>query len=404
VSVSSTDAAILAELAAETAVLGDRIVANRRRIHEHPELGLSLPRTQALVIEELTRIGVDSVRRGTGLTSVVADIVGTGGGDPARCVALRADMDALPLSEHNDLAFASRIPGCMHACGHDAHTAMLLGAAEVLARRRAQFAGTVRLLFQPGEEGFGGARIMIEEGALAGVEAVYALHVDSSTAAGTLLLRNGTIMASADTFGVVFRGAGGHASMPHLTRDPIPAIGPFIDGLSHIAARETDPDDRIVLSVTQVTAGSTFNIVAPTAECFGTIRALSRKGRKLAHDRLRRVAAGVAASHGLDIDVNTYDLYPPTVNHDDATEFVASCGAGLGLRVARMPSPMMGAEDFSYMVEALPGAIAFLGVRTEGGGPLHSDLMKLDESMLARGSALHATMALRFLARTSTVA
>lgn len=399
-STSSSEAAVVAQLGGDAAALADRIVANRRRMHEYPELGLTLPRTQVLVLEELTRIGVDEIREGTGLSSVVANIHGTARSDgPARCVALRADMDALPLTEHSDLPFASKTSGSMHACGHDAHTAMLLGAAEVLVRHRSSFAGTARLLFQPGEEGYGGARVMIEEGALAGVDGVFALHVDSSSPVGTLLLRSGTIMASADTFGVVFRGAGGHASMPHLTRDPIPAIGPFIDGLSHAAARETDPDDRIVLSVTQVSAGTGMNIVPPAAECYGTIRALSRKGRALAHERLRRVATGVAASRGLEVDVNIYDLYPPTVNHDDATEFVAASAEAVGLRVVRMPSPMMGAEDFSYMVEAVPGAIAFLGVRTSGGGPLHSDLMKLDESMLPKGSELHAAMALRFLGR-----
>lgn len=392
--------ATIGALASEAAALGERIVANRRALHEHPELGLLLPRTQGLVLEELARIGVDRICQGAGLTSVVADIIGTAAAaGPLRCVALRADMDALPLSEHNDLPFASKVSGCMHACGHDAHTAMLLGAAEVLAARRSGFAGTVRLLFQPGEEGYGGARIMIEEGALAGADAVFALHVDSSSPAGTLWLRSGTIMASADNFAVIFRGAGGHASMPHLTRDPIPAIGPFVDGLSHAAARETDPDDRIVLSVTQVNAGTALNVLPPSAECYGTIRALSHKGRKLAHEKLRRIAAGVAASRGLEVDVNIYDLYPPTVNHDEATEFVAASAEAVGLRVMRMPSPMMGAEDFSYMVEAVQGAIAFLGVRTGGGGPLHSDLMKLDESMLPRGTSLHAAMALRFLAQ-----
>jgi len=396
--VPTNQAAIVAGLDAQAVALADRIVAIRRRIHEQPELGLLLPRTQAVILEELARIGVDDVRRGTGLTSVVADIVGTAGdGGRSACVALRADMDALPMTEHNDLPFASRIPGCMHACGHDAHVAMLIGAAELLMRHRRNFAGTVRLLFQPGEEGYAGARSMIEEGALKGVDGVFALHVDSSRKPETLGLRAGTIMASADSFGVVFRGAGGHASMPHLTRDPIPAIGPFVDGLSHAAARETDPDDRIVLSVTQVKAGSALNVVPPAAECYGTIRALSHKGRKLAQDRLRRIATGVAASQGLDVDINIYDLYPPTVNHDDATSLMAASAEAIGLRVARMPSPIMGAEDFSYMVEAVPGAIGFLGVRTGDSGPLHSDLMKLEEAMLPRGSALHAAIALRFL-------
>lgn len=380
--------------------LSSRIIGVRRLLHSHPELGLVLPKTQAVILDELSRIGVDSVRTGEDLSSVVADIVGTGpsSGGRDRRVALRADMDALPLSEHNDLEFASRNSGCMHACGHDAHVAMLLGAAEILVSRRATFSGTVRLLFQPGEEGYGGARLMIEAGALEGVDAAFALHVDSSSPSGHLLVRKGPIMASADSFAVVFRGAGGHASMPHFTRDPIPAIGPFVDGLSHVAARETDPDDRAVLSVTMVKAGTTMNIIPPTAECYGTIRTLTPRRRALAREALERVARGVAASHGLEVDVTVHDGYPPTVNHAEPVELFERVGERTGLRLVRMPSPMMGAEDCSYMIERVPGAIAFLGARTEGGGPLHSDLMKIDESVIPRGAALHAAMAVSFLA------
>jgi hippurate hydrolase len=380
--------------------LSDRLVHNRRRIHEFPELGLTLPKTQAVVLEELKRIGVDSVREGKGLSSVVADIVGTAGRTgKARVVALRADMDALPLTENNGLEFASQNSGCMHACGHDSHVSMLLGAAEILVARRASFAGTVRLLFQPGEEGFGGARIMLEEGDLDGVDEVFALHVDPSMPTGAMFARKGTIMASADEFAVTFKGAGGHASMPYHARDPIPAIGPFVDGLSHVAARETNPDDRIVLSVTKVTAGTTNNVIPPTAECVGTIRALSAKRRKLAHAQLERVARGVAASRGIDVDVEIMHGYPPTVNHDEPVELVMNVAATLGLNVKEMPSPVMGAEDFSYFLEKLPGAFVFLGAQTDGGGPLHSDLMKLDESVMSHGAALHAAIALASLAR-----
>ena len=187
--------------------------------------------------------------------------------------------------------------------------------------------------------------------------------------------------------------------MPHHTRDPIPAIGPFVDGLSHVAARETDPDDRVVLSVTQVRAGTTNNVIPPTAECGGTIRALTAKRREEAHEQLRRVANGVAASRGLDVDVSFVRGYPPTVNHDAPVELVESTAGKLGLRVVEMPSPVMGAEDFSYMLEKVPGAFAFLGAQTKGGGPLHSDLMKLDETVMNHGAALHAAMALAYLAR-----
>ncbi|MFN2425014.1 MAG: M20 family metallopeptidase [Candidatus Binatia bacterium] len=394
-----SDHAAIHSLRDNAVSLAPRLVANRRRIHAFPELGLTLPNTQRIVMEELERIGVDSIRTGEGLTSVVAEVSGTGRSTvKPRVVGLRADMDALPLREHSDLDFASQNVGCMHACGHDAHTSMLLGAAEILVAHRGDFVGTVRLLFQPGEEGYGGARIMIEEGALDGVDAVFALHVDPSTPTGTLAIRKGTIMASADVFAVVFKGAGGHASMPHHTRDPIPAIGPFVDGLSHVVARETDPDNRIVLSVTQVKAGTTNNVIPPTAECGGTIRAITAKRREEAHEQLRRVANGVAASRGIHVDVGFLHGYPPTVNHDGPVDLVKVIADRLGLHVVDLPSPVMGAEDFSYMLEKVPGAFAFLGARTDGGGPLHSDLMRLDETVLNHGAALHAALALAYLA------
>lgn len=397
-SLSTTDLSALHALRNDAAALNEKLVANRRRIHSFPELGLVLPKTQSVVVEELTRIGVDSIRKGEALSSVVAEIVGTGHGPNRRTVALRGDMDALPLREHNDLEFASQNPGCMHACGHDAHVSMLLGAVEILASRRASFSGTVRFLFQPGEEGFGGARLMIREGALESVDAVFALHVDPSSPLGALCIRKGTIMASADAFTVTFKGAGGHASMPHHARDPIPAIGPFVDGLSHVAARETDPDDRVVLSVTQLKAGTADNVIPPVAECGGTIRALSAGRRGEAHEQLRRVARGVAAARGIHVDIAFHEGYPPTVNHDPGVDLLEQTAERIGLAVHTLPSPVMGAEDFSYMLETVPGAFAFLGARTEGGGPLHSDLMKIDEHVLQQGAALHAALAVSFLA------
>ena len=378
--------------------LAERIVANRRAIHCNPELGLQNPETQQLILAELERIGVDRVAVGKSVTSVVAEIDGlaTSPGRAA-CVALRADMDALPLTENADVPFVSKNEGRMHACGHDTHVAMLLGAAEVLAGARASFAGTVRLLFQPGEEGYGGAAYMIREGALDGVDEAFAIHVDSSLRPGTVALRGGPIMVAADTFVVSFNGKGGHASMPHLSVDPIPAIGPFVDGLSHIAARETDPDDRAVLSVTKVDAGTAFNVVPSTATCAGTIRTISPKGRAHAHERLRRVADGVAAARGLTAEVKIVEGYPPTVNHAEVVDRVEAVASGIGLPIHRMPSPVMGAEDFSYVLEKLPGAIVFLGCSVKGGGPLHSDKMRVDEDALPLGAALHAAVAVEAL-------
>lgn len=381
----------------EAARVHSRVVAMRRAIHRDPELGLVTPKTQALITADLARIGIHGFKLGDTCTSVRVDIEGTASGANDRCVVLRADMDALPLTEHSDVDWASQAAGRMHACGHDGHVAMLLGAAEILHARRHDFAGTVRLMFQPGEEGYGGAEVMIREGALEGVDVAFALHLEPSRAGPLVALRRGTVLASFDNFLVTFRGAGGHASTPHATRDPIPAIGPFVDGLSHVVAREMDPDDRVVISVTRVTAGTTDNVIPPSAECLGTIRSLSPAARARARETLRRVAEGVAASRGLGVDIELEQGYPPTVNAPEIVDGVLRAAARLELGVEEMRSPFMGAEDFSYVLERVPGAIAFLGCRVAGGGPLHSDRMKIDEAVLETGTALHVAVAMELL-------
>ncbi|MBC8293037.1 MAG: amidohydrolase [Proteobacteria bacterium] len=380
----------------------ERLVELRRRVHVNPELGLVNPDTQALILGELERLGISGARSGKGCSSVVADIVGEGkaveGQQSAGVVALRADTDALPMTEHSGVDFSSQRDGCMHACGHDAHVAMLLGAASLLQERRADFAGTVRLMFQPGEEGHWGAVVMLDEGALERVDAAFAIHVDPSSPSRAVSWREGTFMASADIFEIHLDGRGGHASVPHLSADPVPGIGPIVDGLSHAMARETDPYDRVVFSVTRVEAGSTFNVIPPRATLQGTIRCLSDDGRQRAHDQLRRVVAGVAAARGLTAEVDIAEGYGPTVNDGYAARLVAGVAGGLGLRSIEMPGPMMGAEDFSYVLNRVPGAMAFLGCRVEDGGPLHSDRMKLDEAVLPVGAALHCAVALAMLA------
>jgi amidohydrolase len=388
----------------EAARVHPRVVEVRRTIHREPELGLATPKTQALILRELSRIGIDGVVTGTGCTSVWVDIEGTAVpiAGPRR-VALRADMDALPLTEHAEVDWVSCDAGRMHACGHDGHVAMLLGAADILHTYRAAFAGTVRLLFQPGEEGYGGAKIMIREGAIDGVDVAFALHLEPGRKPGLVALRRGTMLAAFDNFLVTFKGRGGHASTPFVAQDPIPAIGPFVDGLSHVAARETDPDDRVVLSVTRVTAGTTDNVIPPTAECLGTIRSLTPAGRARAREKLRRVAQGVATSRGLDVDVELREGYPPTMNAPEIVDHVMRAAGRIELSVEDMHSPFMGAEDFSYVLERVPGAMAFLGCKVADGGPLHSDLMKIDESVLETGTAMHVAVALELLGMGDTL-
>jgi amidohydrolase len=378
----------------------DRIVGLRRRIHRNPERGLENPATQALIVEELKAIGMEPKSGSGKCTWVTADVRGSGKGSE-RCVVLRADTDALPLTENNDAEWVSEVDGVMHACGHDGHVAMLLGAARVLQNNRDRFSGTVRLMFQPGEEGYGGARVMLEEGALNDVDAAFAIHLQPSDPPNMVAWRSGPVLAADDTFFVKFTGAGGHASTPHDANDPIPAIGPFVDGLSHLAARETDPNDRVVFSVTMVKAGSGGNIIPHEVQCRGTIRSLSPEGRERAHAQLRRVAEGVASSHGLEVEVKLWLGYSPTINDATAVGHVVSAAKSLGLDAREMLSPYMGAEDFSYVLEKMPGAMVFLGCETADGGPLHSDRMKIDETVLPSGAALHVATALELLADES---
>jgi len=359
---------------------------------------LQTPRTQELIVDELRRMGLDGARTGEKCTSVVCDIEGGAKGEgETRKVVLRADIDALPLDEKSNVAWASKNAGVMHACGHDGHAAMLLGAAEILAAHRSELPGTVRLMFQPGEEGFGGARVMIDEDVLAGVDTAFAIHLEPSRPLGELHTRIGTVLAGDSVFSVTFRGLGGHASMPYHARDPILAIGPFVDALSHVAARETDPDDRAVFSVTCVSAGTTVNVIPSAAKCSGTIRTLSRHRREVTEKQLRRVAEGVAGMYRLEKEVEIGHGYPPTVNHEAPVLGALQAARSLGLRTEFMESPMMGAEDFSYVLESVPGAMVFLGAKTAGGGPLHSDTMDLDEDALPLGAALHVAAAFEFL-------
>jgi amidohydrolase len=376
-------------------------VALRRRLHANPELGLELPATQQAVLEALAGLGLE-IETGGRTSAVVATVRG---GRPGPTLLLRADMDALPLTEDTGLGFASSREGAMHACGHDAHVAMLATAARLLAARRHDLAGTVKLLFQPGEEGFAGARILIEEGLLARtprVDAAFAIHVDSSMPSGAVAGRPGPILAAGDVISIELTGKGGHASMPHLAGDPIPVACEIVMALQALVTRRADAFDPVVLSITKIRAGTAANIIPETASLLGTLRSVSEKARSAMHEGIRRVAEGVAAAHGIDAKVHLLPGYPVTVNDVGFAGFARGVAAelvGEG-RYVDMRAPIMGAEDFSYVLQQVPGAMVFLGARPadRGAAPLHSNRMVLDESAFATGIALHAAVALRFLA------
>lgn len=374
----------------------------RRRIHHHPEIGLALPRTQAAVLEALDGLGLE-IRTGQRTTSVVARLTG---GRPGPTILLRADMDALPMPEETGLPFASEVDGAMHACGHDAHTAMLAGAARLLARRRESLAGSVLFMFQPGEEGYHGARVMIEEGLLDGApspSAAFALHVTHRMTAGNISARPGPAMASGDTLQIVVRGKGGHASAPHDCLDPIPIACEMVQAFQTLVTRRVHVFDPAVVSVTKIEAGTTRNVIPDTASLLGTIRAVSAATRERVLDGVRRVAEGVAAAHGAEVAVDLIRGYPVTVNDADFAGFVLDTARELlgPEAVHAMSHPIMASEDFSYVLERVPGAIANLSTCPESGPsfPNHSTRMLVNESALANGIAMHVAVARSFLDR-----
>ena len=375
-------------------------ISLRRRLHRRPELGLHLPDTQEAVVAALAGLDV-GVTTGSATTSVVAVLEGE---HPGPTLLLRADMDALPMHEDTGLDFSSEVDDAMHACGHDAHVAMLVGAARVLADRRGELAGRIAFAFQPGEEGHHGARVMLDEGLLDGdgaPSAAFAIHITPTIPSGWIATRPGAFMASADVLRITVRGRGGHASMPHQALDPIPVACEIVSAIQAMVTRTVDAFDPAVVTIAQIQAGTTSNVIPERAELTGTIRAVSDQTRSRVLDGLRRLAAGIAGAHGADAEVVVEEGYPVTVNDDDFATFaegVAQEVVGGGSTV-RMPSPVMGAEDFSYMLQRVPGAMVFLGA-SPGPGPVapnHSNLMVLDEGAMAAGIAMHAAVALRHL-------
>jgi hippurate hydrolase len=392
--------ASLAELrAAAEAILPD-VIEIRRRIHRYPELGLDLPVTQAVVAAELRALGLEP-RPGNMTTSLTAVIEGE---RPGPTILLRADMDALPLQEDTGLDFASEIGGQMHACGHDTHIAMLLGAARLLVERRELLAGRVLLMFQPGEEGFFGAKFMLEEGLLADadVDRAVALHIYTRFPAGVLAFRPGPMLASADRIAATVRGRGGHASTPHLSLDPITVAAELILAWQTAVTRRVDVFDPAVLTVTRVSGGTTNNIIPESVELEGTIRTVSEETRATMAQLVEQVAAGIAAAHGATIEIEVVPGYPVTINDPAATAWFREIAVGLvgEAAVEDLPAPVMGAEDFSYVLQEVPGLMAFVGARPAGEDPHtapqnHSNRVIFDEPSMAVGVAAYAAAALR---------
>ena len=396
-----------ADLLTEARSLSDKIVALRRAIHAEPELGLMTPKTRDKVLTALSHLPI-AWREGPSTTGLVGVLKGGGGAPPEgrrRTVLLRGDMDALPMPEETGLPFASTIAGRMHACGHDAHTAMLAGAAELLARRLDHLPGDVLLMFQPGEEGYHGARFMLDDGLIDPLpDAAFALHIMPNAAHGVVGGRAGALLAAADQIDIAVEGRGGHASMPHQTRDPMPVAAEIVMALQAMVTRRFDVHDPVVVTIARIEGGTTHNVIADRVSLRGTMRSLSAAARERLHEEVRQVCAGIAFAHGMAAEVTITPGFPVTLCDPRAVDF----GERVSRRLfgdhafRRLAAPIMGAEDFSYVLEKAPGAMFFLGVAHEGEDwtqccSIHSTKMMVDEATLPRGAALLAGLAEDFL-------
>jgi amidohydrolase len=382
------------------AELQDEVTGWRRELHARPELDFALHETAAFVAAKLQAFGCDEVATGIATTGLVALIKGRLGNGPV--IGLRADMDALPLNEITGLPHASVLPGAMHACGHDGHTAMLLGAAKYLAETR-NFAGTVAVIFQPAEEGGGGGRVMVQEGIMErfGIETVYGMHNMPGLPVGQFAIRSGPIMAATAEFTILIQGRGGHAALPHGTIDPIVIGSQIVQALQTIVSRNTDPIDSLVVSVTKFHAGDAYNIIPATAELAGTVRTLRMQAGEQARERLEAICEGIGAANGAVVTLNYKANYPVTFNHAAQTDFAGRIAmeiageGGVDLEIA----PLMAGEDFSYMLERRPGAFIFLGNGNTAG--LHNPAYDFNDEAIPHGISYWVRLAETALAARS---
>jgi hippurate hydrolase len=376
----------------------DELSAIRRDIHAHPELGFTEVRTGDLVAKKLSEYGCE-VHRGLATTGVVGTIRR---GNSLRAIGLRADMDCLPMQEMNQFPHRSTHDGKMHACGHDGHTTMLLGAARYLALTR-NFEGTVHFIFQPGEEGYGGGRVMVEEGLFDKFpcDAVFAMHNKPGIPIGHMATRVGPMLAASDRFDIRIRARGGHAAHPHLGTDPFVIGAHIVLALQTIPSRNVDPVDSAVISVGFMRGGSAYNVIPDELHIGGTVRSFRPEVRELLERRIGEVARGAAALHGASAELEYRRGYPPTINHAAEASFAADVAAEIcgEEQVNRNVAPSLGGEDFSYMLQARPGAMAWLGNGPgEGGCLLHNARYDFNDSAIPIGVSFFARLAERFLA------
>jgi amidohydrolase len=370
------------------------VIALRRDLHMHPELGFQEVRTAGIVAERLRRLGYE-VRTGIGQTGVVGILRA---GRPGRTILLRADMDGLPVQEESGVAFASVEPGKMHACGHDGHVAVLLGAAQMISERKDALAGTIVLCFQPAEEGKGGAKAMIDDGVLDDphVDRVYGLHLLSQAPAGMVKVRPGPVMASSDSIEITVRGKGGHGAAPHETIDPIVTAAHFITQLQTVVSRKVEPIEPAVVTIGAISGGTIHNVIPDEVRLLGTVRAFSPEVRKLMHPRIETILRGCCEAHGASYDLDYLWRYPVTSNDPVEAAYVRELAARVvGEELSSDMPPTMGAEDFSYMLERRPGCFFFLGTQSDErtSFPHHNARFAIDESALENGVKMMVALA-----------
>lgn len=371
----------------EALKIREEIIAWRRDFHMHPELGYEEERTSKIVEEHLREWGYKIKRVGTG---IIADI-----GKEGKTVALRADIDALPVQEENDISYKSRIPGKMHACGHDAHTAMLLGAAKIIAKHKEKLPNKVRLIFQPAEEGGNGALKMIEGGGLEGVDAIFGLHVWMELPSGVVGIREGPFMAGVGRFDVEIEGKGGHGASPHETIDPVPIAAQAILAFQTIISRNLNPLESGVVSVGTIKAGEAFNVIPERVYMNGTYRFFTQETKKLIEKRIEEVLKGIVLANNASYKLKIEEVAPPTINDPQMASLAKRVAQKLGLKVDDVPKSM-GSEDFAFYLQKVPGAFIALGIKNEEKGiihPHHHPKFNVDEEVLPLGTALEVGLA-----------